>query len=110
MYLLPVINILDQSMAFMHIPTLNELHFDRVDQQACSVWPIGDTLSWTWLEHTFDFWDGGWEKEGGSLLNGNREAFFWRPEGALIELRSKSRQCKDSNMRTYQQATSSVYG
>jgi hypothetical protein len=52
-----------------------------------SVWPVGESLHWTWLEHTFELWDKGWESgAGGSLLNGNRGAFFWRQEGALREV------------------------
>ncbi|KAG5182300.1 hypothetical protein JKP88DRAFT_199519 [Tribonema minus] len=55
--------------------------------EACSIWPVGSPLEWTWLEHTFELWDKGWEQPdgGGSLLNGNRGAFFWREEGALHE-------------------------
>jgi hypothetical protein len=52
--------------------------------QVYSVWPVGESLHWTWLEHTFELWGKGWEQSdvGGSILNGNRGAFFWRQEGA----------------------------
>jgi hypothetical protein len=56
--------------------------------QVYSIWPVGESLHWTWLEHTFELWDKGWELSdvGGSLLYGNRGAFFWRQEGALREV------------------------
>eukprot|EP00752_Nemacystus_decipiens_P002827 g2635.t1 len=51
---------------------------------ACSVWPLGDSLDYTWLENCSEWWDPGWERRGRtSSANGDREAFFWRDEENL---------------------------
>ncbi|CAN0395769.1 unnamed protein product, partial [Hapterophycus canaliculatus] len=41
---------------------------------ACSVWPLGDSLDYSWLESCSELWDPHWERAGGrsSPANGDR--------------------------------------
>eukprot|EP00903_Cladosiphon_okamuranus_P019501 g17933.t1 len=52
---------------------------------ACSVWPLGDSLDYSWLENCYEWWDPSWERTRGrsSSANGDKEAFFWRDQDSL---------------------------
>ncbi|CAN0345521.1 unnamed protein product [Pylaiella littoralis] len=52
---------------------------------ACSVWPLGDSLDYSWLDGCSELWDPRWEKAEGrnSPSNGKREALFWRNDDSL---------------------------
>ncbi|CBN78376.1 conserved unknown protein [Ectocarpus siliculosus] len=52
---------------------------------ACSIWPLGDSLDYSWLHSCAELWDPRWERPGSrsSPPNGNREAFFWRDEDGM---------------------------
>ncbi|CAN0008435.1 unnamed protein product [Ectocarpus fasciculatus] len=52
---------------------------------ACSIWPLGDSLDYSWLDNCAELWDPRWERPGSrsSPPNGNREAFFWRDEDGM---------------------------
>ncbi|CAM9112762.1 unnamed protein product [Laminaria digitata] len=52
---------------------------------ACSVWPLGDSLDYSWFDNCSELWNPSWGRPGSrsSVANGNREAFFWRDKDSL---------------------------